>query len=225
LHFCHEKSQFDTLATTPARKLPFNVPNAPHSCRTFATPQRRAKFTESTRSGRSFSTLVSPVMILEYSDVLHTLAQIAVTLAGFIGLILVFQRGDRSAWSKRDKNTMFHLLYTSLGVLGLSLFPLLLQPAFSESVSVWRICSPLVGVTHAAGATRALLENLRGEITIPIRAVYVLATGSYLLMGVTILIAAGYMLNFAPLVYFIGLGWLLSVSVLSFVSLVFGDAA
>ncbi len=164
-------------------------------------------------------------MTLEYSDVLHTLAQISVTLAGFIGLILVFQRGDRRTWSESEKNTMFHLLYTSLGVLGLSLLPLLIQPGFSESITVWRVCIPLVGVVHAAGATRAVLEHRRGEITISAPAVPIFAAGSYLLLALTVAIASGYLLNFAPLVYLIGLGWLLCVSVSAFASLLFRGAA
>ena len=160
-------------------------------------------------------------MTLEHSDVLHTLAQISVTLAGFIGLILVFQRGDRTTWSQSEKNTMFHLLYTSLSVLGLSLLPLLIQPGFNESITIWRVCIPLVGLAHAVGATRAMLELRRGEISIPPRAGYVFMAGSYLLLGLTVAIASGFFLNLASLVYLVGLGWLLGVTVAAFASLIF----
>ena len=164
-------------------------------------------------------------MTLEYSDVLHTMAQVSITLAGFIGLILVFQRGDRSSWSDTEKNTMFHLLFTSLGVFCLSLIPLILQPGFSESITVWRICMPVLAIAHTLGATRALLENRRGVISIPIQAVHTFTLGSYVIAVLSLLVAIGFILDYAVLVYFVGLGWFIAVSVSSFVSLLFHGPA
>ena len=77
-------------------------------------------------------------MTLEYSDVLQILAEVAVTLTGFIGVILVVQHGGQGPWSESEKNSMFHLLYASLGLLGLSLLPLLIQPGFQESTVLGR---------------------------------------------------------------------------------------
>ncbi len=160
-------------------------------------------------------------MILEYSDVLQTLTQVSLTLGGFIGVILVFQKGDRSNWNPGEKNSMFHLLYTSMGVFGLSLFPLLIQPGFSESVWVWRICCPLMGLAHVAGATRAFFENRRQEITIPLGPSSMFVFGSFLLFVLSLAVAFGFLLDFAALIYLVGLGWLLAVSVSAFVTLLF----
>jgi len=164
-------------------------------------------------------------MVLEYSDVLQTLAEVAITLTGFIGLILVFQRRGDSSYDKAHANTMFHLLGGSLCVLGLSLLPLLLQPAFEDSLTVWRICNPLMGISQAIGATRGLLEYRRGETRIPFKAVVILSAGAYLLFAITCAIALGYLPSFAALVYLLGLGWILVVAITSFISLVFQDAA
>jgi hypothetical protein len=163
-------------------------------------------------------------MILEYSNVLEILAEVSITLAGFIGVILVFQRGDRSTWHSSEKNTMFHLLYTSLGVLGLSLLPLLIQPAFSESTTIWRICNPILGFIHMTGSWRAVREARRGEISVPVPAVIVLSGGSTAFQALTISIALGYFPDFAALVYLTGLGWLLAVAVASYVTLLFRGA-
>ncbi len=162
-------------------------------------------------------------MVLEYSDVLQTLAEVAITLTGFIGLILVFQRRRDSSYAKADANTMFHLLAGSLCVLGLSLLPLLLQPAFEDSLTVWRICNPLMGIFQAIGATRGLLEYWRGETTLPFKAVVILAPGGYLLFAMAFAIALGYLPSFAALVYLLGIGWILVVAITSFISLVFQD--
>ena len=127
---------------------------------------------------------------------------------------MVFQRGARGSWGDSEKNTMFHLLFTSLTVLGLSLLPLLLQPGFTESIWIWRICIPLLGAAHLLGASRAFFEHRRGETTLPPQAIHIFSFGSGLFFILTIAIATGFLLNIAPLAYFIGLGWMLAVAVL-----------
>ena len=159
-------------------------------------------------------------MILEHSDVLHTLAQVSITLAGFIGVILVFQHADRSA-----RNTIFHLLYTSLGVFCLSVFPLLIQPAFKDLLLIDRICCPLMGLWHGYGSTRAFVESRRNELALPSRSAMVFATGSYLLLALGLAVGFGWLLDFSTLVYFVGLGWLLAVAISAFISLLFRGSA
>jgi hypothetical protein len=164
-------------------------------------------------------------MILEYSNVLEIMAEVSITLAGFMGVILIVQRGDRNAWHSSEKNTMFHLLYTSLGVFGLSLLPLLIQPAFVGSITVWRICCPVLGLVHFYGSFRAVLENRRNDISVPSLMVYALSGVSIILFPIlTFAIALGYLLNFAALVYLTGLGWLLSVAVSTYATLLFRGA-
>ena len=164
-------------------------------------------------------------MILEYSNVLEIMAEVSITLAGFMGVILVVQRGDRNTWHSSEKNTMFHLLYTSLGVVGLSLLPLIIQPAFNESITVWRICCPVLGIVTFVGAFRSVLENRRSDISVPSFMIYVLSSGGTILFPVlTFAVAFGYFLNFAALVYLTGLGWLLMVAVATYATLLFRGA-
>ena len=163
-------------------------------------------------------------MTLEYSNVLEIMAEVSITLAGFIGVILVFQRGDRGSWHSSEKNTMFHLLYTSLGALGLSLLPLLIQAGFNESITIWRICCPILGFVHAGGSTRALLEIKRDDSAIPHHAIYLLSAGSLAFLLLTLTIMLGHLQNFAALVYLLGLGWLMSVAITAYVTLLFRGA-
>ncbi len=160
-------------------------------------------------------------MILEYAGVLQILAEVSVALAGFIGVILVVQHSGRTRWSQGEKNTLFHLLFSSLGVLGLSLLPLLIQPAFTDSVPIWRICCPVMAFFHVYGPYRGIKQYRRQEISMPKFSAFVFPAGSILIAGLAVAIALGFLLDHAAIVYFAGLGWLLGVAIFAFVNLLF----
>jgi len=158
-------------------------------------------------------------MILQYSDLLQTLAQVSITLAGFIGVILVFRHTDQGA-----KNAIFHLLYTSLGVFTLALLPLMMQPVIHDGVLIDRICCPLMGIWHGFGATRAHLEARRNEIAMPAGSTVLFSIGSYVLVVLGLAVGFGFFLDFAGSIYFVGLGWLIAVAISAFVSLMYHGA-
>ncbi len=160
-------------------------------------------------------------MILEYAGVLQILAEVSVALAGFIGVILVVQHSGRGRWSQGEKNTMFHLLFSSLGVLVLSLLPLLIQPAFTDSALIWRICCPVMAFFHVYGPYRGTTQYRRQEISMPRYSAFVFPAGSFLVAGLAVAIAFGFLLDFAAIVYFAGLGWLLAVAIFAFANLLF----
>lgn len=152
-------------------------------------------------------------MTLEHAEVLETLAGVSVTLAGFIGVVVVFQKGSAQA----DRNAKFHLLLSSLCVLGLALLPLILQPVVSSELTMWRICNPFMGILHLFGASRGVLDARRGVSRIPI---HVFAPVSFVLFGCSLAVAAGFLPLYASFVYFFGLCWSLAVASVAFAALV-----
>ena len=89
-----------------------------------------------------------PVLVQQKSDLtmepgeaLGIAAQIAVALAGFAGVVVVFRRGDVHEWSPIDKFRLRSLLANSLLPLGLCMIGLLLLTVKPTLIDVWRQCS------------------------------------------------------------------------------------
>jgi hypothetical protein len=80
------------------------------------------------------------------SDSLSIVAQVAVTLAGFAGIVVVFRPESVHQWSALDKFRLRLLLTNSALPLCFSLFGMLLLTTSLPAVSVWRSCSGLVFV-------------------------------------------------------------------------------
>ena len=126
-----------------------------------------------------------------YAIVLLAYAQVAATLTGFIGVVFVF--AERSRRLDDDlSSALFHLMYTSLSALFLSLFAaLLLVYSAREEHRAWQICNALSGFIHLSGAGRLALETL-GHKTEVRRSLITSAIGLGT-AGVSFLAAAGYL--------------------------------
>ena len=167
-------------------------------------------------------------MSIQYADVLHTIAEVSITLAGFVGVILVL-RNNSPLKDRVDANSMFHMLLSSLGVCGVAFLPLIVQSFFDDESLVWRTCIPVMGLLHLVGASKAMAELRGGEIGLPKVMVGIFAPVSMFLVVASIAVAAGYWVVHAPAFYLAGLGWSLLVAATSFLMLVFrqdgtGDA-
>jgi hypothetical protein len=87
---------------------------------------------------------------MEPSEALSTAAQIAVALAGFAGVVVVFRRGEVHEWSPIDKFRLRSLLANSLLPLGLCMIGLLLLTVKPALIDVWRWCSGVALVAFLA---------------------------------------------------------------------------
>ena len=163
-------------------------------------------------------------MDLENFEVLQTMAEVSVTLAGFIGVILVLKSGSSTDSERADRNAIFHLLLSSLGVAGLALLPLIVQALFDNDI-VWRVCVPVMGLMHLMGASKGLVDFKRGELGFPIPLIWVFAPVSYVLVLLSVAVMLGYVLEYASAIYLMGLGWSLIVAAASFLTLIFRDDA
>src|ERR1051325_6718333 len=78
---------------------------------------------------------------MEPGEALAVAAQVAVTLAGFAGIVVVFRPQSLHEWSSIDKFRLRLLLANSTSPLVLSLFGILLLTIDPPLTAIWRWCS------------------------------------------------------------------------------------
>ncbi len=84
---------------------------------------------------------------MQPSEALGVAAQVAVTLAGFAGIVFVFRPQSIHHWSALDRLRLTLLLMNSAAPLVFALFGMLLLCVEPVPVSIWRWCSGLAFVT------------------------------------------------------------------------------
>ena len=154
------------------------------------------------------------------SDFLNTVAVVAVTLTGFIGVVFVLGRRSEGGLCIHESSAIFHLLYTALGALFLSLVASVFLESTIERVFVSQVGNGICGLYLLLGVGMATAEALRGELGIPKKVVAwpILGT-TYALIGVNFVVAAGYFPGAAPIVFMICIVWLLFVATITFIGL------
>src|SRR5947208_212961 len=80
---------------------------------------------------------------MEPGEALGIAAQIAVALAGFAGVVVVFRRESVHEWSLLDKLRLRLLLANSILPLGLSMIGMLLLTIKPMPPELWRWCSAM----------------------------------------------------------------------------------
>jgi hypothetical protein len=81
---------------------------------------------------------------MEPGEALGIAAQIAVALAGFAGVVVVFRREAVNEWSEIDKQRLRLLLANSMLPLGFSMLGLVLVTIEPEPPGIWRWCSGIL---------------------------------------------------------------------------------
>ena len=159
---------------------------------------------------------------MDYFEGLQTIAEVAVGIAGFGGIIVTITR-NRDEWESWDEIRIWGVLVPSISVVLLALLPLGLSSAGLTSDALWRVAS---GIMVAAGALSFLAFGWRFSTTLaegPLHPVLgrVLAGGSVLnlLCQASNAVGLGFRGSFS--VYYFGLLWFLVYSGLEFISLVF----
>lgn len=85
---------------------------------------------------------------MEPGEALGIAAQIAVALAGFAGVVVVFRREGVHEWSGIDKLRLRLLLANSILPLAVSMLGLLLLTVEPMPPGIWRWCSGITLVTN-----------------------------------------------------------------------------
>ena len=95
---------------------------------------------------------------MDYQDLLQTLAEVSVALAGFSGVVSVFGRRHTGDWDPADRLHLSFMLETSLAVLFLSLLPFALLSVELSPRPTWTIMSGVMAaylvVTFGAATYR-----------------------------------------------------------------------
>jgi len=84
---------------------------------------------------------------MQPSEALGVAAQVAVTLAGFAGIVVVFRPQSVHQWSALDRMRLTLLLMNSVAPLIFALFGMLLLSVDPAPVSIWRWCSGFAFIT------------------------------------------------------------------------------
>jgi hypothetical protein len=106
---------------------------------------------------------------MEPGEALGIAAQIAVALAGFAGVVVVFRRESVHDWSAIDKFRLRLLLANSILPLGLCMIALLLMTVEPALAGLWRWCSGVAfavflpfAITTTTAFRRLGLQRLQG---------------------------------------------------------------
>lgn len=158
-----------------------------------------------------------------FHDILITIAQVGVTLAGFSGVVFALgNRAGRSLTAKEDSG-LTHMLLTSFGPVLISLVTLVLLSSEINTDLSWRIGCGITGTYCFTGSTKAIIDELKGRHSLP-KIVAWLAPISSQFLGVwNLAIAVGYFSSLAPVALVVALICLLWISVSYFFSLLKQD--
>lgn len=151
-------------------------------------------------------------------DVISSLAEIAVALAGFIGIVLVIQHRD-AAFRALGVTTIFG---ASFGAMMFSLLPNLFV-GLLDSETMWRVICGTFGVYHLYLILQHQLRQRSIRQNTPVQLLITLA--SFPVVGLKIAVGFGFCLAYAFEIYYLGLLWLLGVSAYLFAMVLFDAPA
>lgn len=86
-----------------------------------------------------------------YASFLQTIAGIAGTLVGFVGIVFIFGQRTERRLEGRESSGLFHLLWGALGALFQSLLMLIALAEFGDELSVWRAACGITALHIAVG--------------------------------------------------------------------------
>ena len=152
--------------------------------------------------------------MIEQADTLVTIAEVAVGLAGFSGIIVAI---GREHWSESDVLSIWALLQASFGCVVLSFVPSLLAELIADEVLLWKVAVFCVLVFNLTILVVDWYRMLTGPGVLP--PIVLLVPGLLFPALLTILQVSVLLVYLDHLAYFTFLAsliWLLCVAVLWF---------
>ena len=160
---------------------------------------------------------------MQPSEALSAAAQVAVTLAGFAGVVVAFRSSAVHEWSKVDKFRLRILLINSGIPFGLSIMAMLLSATGLSEGRVWQVCS-VIGFVTIAMVGQQMSSGMRGFSRSEFRAgggsLVIFYSSSVVAIAVTLLqlYNAIVLKTFWP--FFAGIATQLTLAILQFMRLV-----
>jgi hypothetical protein len=157
------------------------------------------------------------------ATVLNTLAEVAIALAGFSGVAVVFRLRGAHSWSPTELRVLWFLIGDSFLVLLFSLLPFPLALANWSQDALWGFCNALLGSWFIVGDVLALRGERRDRVaqqlvTVPVITpiLYVMSIGA-LAMGIALWLSAwDVLVPRGQAVYVLGLITLLAFAAVEF---------
>lgn len=146
-------------------------------------------------------------------EALRTIAEIAVTLAGIIGIIVVIQHRD-AAFMSLGMTTIFG---TSFGAMMFALLPDLLSGILATE-TMWRIVCGAFGLYHLFLILRHQIKQRSIRSNTPVQLMITLA--SFPVVFIKLAVGVGFLMAYAFEIYYLGLLWLIGVSAYLFAMII-----
>jgi hypothetical protein len=154
---------------------------------------------------------------MESQNLLQSISEVAVTLAGFSGVVAVLGHRDRGSWSAAELLQLRTLVEPSLIALFGSLFPGTLQLADVPDAWCWRIANAVLGVLGTLGLAAFILRSRAVRTTPGQRVLLVLTVPA---IGANLLTSAG-VLEQQELFFVVSLLLALAIAAYNFLLLLF----
>ena len=160
---------------------------------------------------------------MQSDEILQTIGGVAVTLAGFSGVVAVLGHRGRGDWSSEEVLQLRTLVEPGLVALFGSLLPGVFQLVLPSEDWVWRLSNGALALLGLASAAAFFARSRAASTTTGQRVLAVLAV---LAIGAHLLAAAGVLTQY-ELIFVLGLVLALMVSAYNFLLLLFptGNAA
>jgi len=151
---------------------------------------------------------------------LRTIAEVAIAIAGFSGVVVVFRPASR-IWTDRDRLRFTLLVQQALVVLLFSFFPLLAREAAIDELVVGRVSNGLLGITQlglSIFVVQAVSQEASGNAPSQLPLYSVIAISCTIGLA-QLLHALGAISAAGPFLYLLSLLFILTMALRSFVLL------
>jgi hypothetical protein len=159
--------------------------------------------------------------LVQYADLLLTLAEVSVAIAGFSGVVIVLGNRQKSVTRRISAIMTQGMVIGGLQAVVISILPILLSESGLEPQTAWRVACVLFGLIYAAGTAyffvrTARLDDYQRQHTAAGPSLFFLSAGASMLL---LTAGAGAFGSFASGVYMACLLFHLSVTAFGFLRL------
>ena len=98
-------------------------------------------------------------MIQDDAEVLGWLAQVAVALAGFSAVVVLFKRDDRGRWLKVHRDRFHGMVVHATAAVLFCVLPTLVSVFSVDRTMIWNVSSALLGIEIAVHTTGVILMS------------------------------------------------------------------
>jgi len=102
-----------------------------------------------------------------YFEIIQTIAEIAGTLIGFVGIVFVLGQRAVRTLTVGERNGLYNLLAGAVGTLLISILIMILLAAIETNGIAWRVGSGVVALYMFTGASTAIFTEIRQTHSLP----------------------------------------------------------